>query len=68
MSVTMFPEVGKQGNIDRKRSVSATIFPEVDKQGNTGIKKHKLSVTMFLSLARILEKSHDTALFHTILL
>ena len=27
VSVTMFPEVGKQGNIDRKHNVSATLCP-----------------------------------------
>ena len=27
VSATMFPQVGKQGNIDGKRNVSATIFP-----------------------------------------
>ena len=26
VSATMFPEVGKQGNIDRKHNVSATLF------------------------------------------
>ena len=26
---TMFPEVGKQGNIDRKHNVSATMFPSL---------------------------------------
>ena len=26
VSAKMFPEVGKQGNIDRKRNVSATMF------------------------------------------
>ena len=26
---TMFPEVGKQGNIDRKHNVSATMFPRL---------------------------------------
>ena len=26
---TMFPEVGKQGNIDRKHNVSATLFPSL---------------------------------------
>ena len=29
VSATMFPEVGKQGNIDRKHNVSATMFPVV---------------------------------------
>ena len=27
--VTMFPEVSKQGNINRKRNVSATMFPSL---------------------------------------
>ena len=27
VSATIFPEVGKQGNIDRKHNVSATMFP-----------------------------------------
>ena len=30
---TIFPEVDKQRNIDKKRNVSATMFREVDKQG-----------------------------------
>ena len=29
VSATMFPEVGKQGNIDRKHNASATIFPSL---------------------------------------
>ena len=45
LSATMFPEVGKQGNIDRKHNVSETIFPRVidiyqqyrsDAQANSG--------------------------------
>ena len=31
VSATMFPEVNKQGNIDRKRNVSATMFPSLPK-------------------------------------
>ena len=31
VSATNFSEVGKQGNIDRKHSVSATIFPSLPK-------------------------------------
>ena len=27
VSTTMFPDVGNQGNIDRKHNVSATMFP-----------------------------------------
>ena len=27
VSAEIFPEVGKQGNIDRKHNVSATMFP-----------------------------------------
>ena len=29
VSATMFYEVGKQGNIDKKHNVSATIFPSL---------------------------------------
>ena len=29
VSARMFPEVGKQGNIDRKHNVSATMFPSL---------------------------------------
>ena len=29
VSETMFPEVGKQGNIDKKHNVSATMFPSL---------------------------------------
>ena len=29
VSATMFHEVGKQGNIDRKHNVSATMFPSL---------------------------------------
>ena len=31
VSATMFPELGKQGNIDKKHNVSATIFPSLPK-------------------------------------
>ena len=41
VSAPMFPEVGKQGNIDRKHNVSATMFPEVGKQGDIE-KKHNV--------------------------
>ena len=29
VSATMFPEVGKQGNVDKKQNVSATMFPSL---------------------------------------
>ena len=29
VSATMFPEVGKQRNIDKKRNVSTTMFPSL---------------------------------------
>ena len=29
VSATMFPEVGKQGNIDKKHNVSAKMFPSL---------------------------------------
>ena len=29
VSATMFPEVGKQGKIDRRHNVSATMFPSL---------------------------------------
>ena len=29
VTATMFPEVGKQGNIDRKHNVSSTMFPSL---------------------------------------
>ena len=29
VSTTMFPQVGKQGNIDRKHNVFATMFPSL---------------------------------------
>ena len=29
VSATMFPEVGKQGKIDKKHNVSATMFPSL---------------------------------------
>ena len=32
VSATVFPEVGKQGNIDRKHSVSATMFLSLSAQ------------------------------------
>ena len=34
VSATMFPDVGKQGNIDRKHNVSATMFSSLPRAVN----------------------------------
>ena len=47
----MFPEVGKQVNINKKHNVSATMFSEVDKQENAD-RKLKVSVTMLQEVGK----------------
>ena len=37
VSVTMFPEVGKQGSIGRKHNVSATMFPSLPRALTGGL-------------------------------
>ena len=51
VSATMFPEVGKQGNIDRKHNVSATMFPSLHRALNVPCDNHdcQLLSTLILS-------------------
>ena len=37
---TMFPEVGKQGNIDKKHNVSATMFPSLPRASADQVNFH----------------------------
>ena len=50
VSATMFPEVGKQGNIDRKHNVSATIFPNLPTALNSGLDPNPVFNNLRISL------------------
>ena len=44
VSATMFPGVGKQGNMDRKLNVSATMFPSLPRALNMFRKFEKITI------------------------
>ena len=51
LPATMFPEVGKQGNIDRKHNISATMYPSLLRALIEATHFHALAYTVFNMLA-----------------
>ena len=61
ISATMFPEVGKQGNIERKHNVFAKMFPSLPRAKNLCVstKMHVLRTEYPLAAIFLAEKMAD---------